>query len=748
MRKLTAVVLLLLISALGATAQPAQPTEPPAVAPGPEAPVISAPAPAPAPALPNRSMVPGEIAPVRTMMLDVRALDIDHLLRLIGEAAGLTVVKDPAVTGPVTIVCPKPVSIDEALEILNAVLQVRGFTAVRQGPVLKITTLNRAMAMTLETHVGTDPTKIPPGDRIITQIVPLTTLDAGQLAAELTPLSAMEGSPMANTGTNTLYITDTAYNVQRLLGIINEMEKRNAAGIKVFRLRYVAAEDMADLIYGLLQGGQPTTTGAPYEQRLLPRRTTAGPQPTGPRPAFAAAGAGAGGPQILTDARTNSLIVMAGPERAALIEKFVTEFDKPVDYASTITVIAVQHARADEIAAQLNNAFGGATTQPSTLQNLTGGTSQTNPFGATGTSYQNPVRNLGSNAPAQSGTVRAQAASQSQQTSQQLTMGRDAEGHIVPLVEGTGIVVFPIPGTNKLIVSGSPDKLELVRQMAKELDVEPTQVLIQAIIAEITLDKQNELGLQYSFLRDNLFGHSGVSSSLGQNFGIQQNDSSGNPIPLQGLAWSVLRTKDFSALLHAISTDSSSRILSDPSIFTTSGKEAQINVSTIVPYATGQITSTVGAAVSTTFSQVSVGIVLDVIPYVGADGTVTMDVSQTANDLLSFQQVAPGVNAPLIAQRLAQASPIVHDGETVVLGGLMRETTTITNTGIPLLKDLPLLGWIFRDKKREKQKSELLVFLTPHVVRSREEARQLTEELKGKHNSLPRIPTPPPGPEG
>ncbi|NIM05496.1 MAG: hypothetical protein GTO55_05090, partial [Armatimonadetes bacterium] len=465
-----------------------------------------------------------------------------------------------------------------------------------------------------------------------------------------------------------------------------------------------------------------------------------------------AAAAGAPGAQVIPDTRTNSLIVIASPERLETVEQLIAEFDRPVDYSSTLAFIPLQHARADDVASLLAQAFGGsaavlATTartqaRRETTGRTTGVIPRTQPSSLQTEStpeQANPI--LASSMESEDGNVVLT------QDIEAPLQGRTGEGRIVPLIEATDVIVIPDPATNSLIINAPPEQLELVRAMVKQLDVIPTQVLIQAIVAEVTLSKRTQLGLEFTLSDYNIFG-TGAEGTLDTNFGIQQFDSSGDPIPLLGLSWTVLKPDRFNSLLNALGTDSDVRILSTPRIFTTSGKAAVIDVSTQVPFATGQFVSDIGGGVSTTFDYQSVGIVLEVTPLVSQDGTVAMEISQTADDLLRFESLAPDLQLPVVSKRLAQATVSVQDGYTAVLGGLMSDRITNTTTGIPLFKDLPLIGWAFRSKDSRKEKTELLVFLTPHVVRAPEESRMLTEQQQQELKRLPKIPTGPAGPEG
>lgn len=748
MRRLLLVLTLVLCSSLVVFAQPAEPPAPPAVAPAPALP------PSP-PAAPRPEPTAGGFRPARTILLDVRGVDIDHVLRLLGTAAGLTIVKDPELRGSVTIIAPQAVTLDEAFEILNAELGVIGYTTIRQGNVLKVVKLERALQMTTETHVGREPNDILPGDRVITQIVPLTTLDATTLAGQLAPLTMSEASLIPDAETNTLFIIDTATNVRRLLGIINQMEQRSSASIRVFRLQYVGAEDMADLISGIVSGaGAAGGAAGPWPQRLMPGRGPTGaraaraPMPT-PTPA---AVQGTEGFQVVPDPRTNSLIVTASPERLDFVAGLIAEFDRPVDYSSTLAILPLQHARADDVAALLTQAFGGAATgtRPTTptttdrttrRQQPTGITSGAGAYqsqifrpGAPEDDQENPVLVSGRGGLSSGDVTLAQATAAPQ-------VGRTSEGRVVPLIEASDIIVIADPATNSLIVNAVPEKLELVRAIVRNLDIIPTQVLIQGIVAEVSISKRNQLGIEFELNGENIFGTNARGTTTSR-FGLQQTDTSGNPIPLTGLAFSVVNGERFTALLNALATDSDVSILSTPRIFTTSGKKATIDDSTLVPFATGRFTSSIGGGVSTSFNYQSVGIVLEVTPVVSQDGTVTMEVSQTADELLRFEPLAEDLRLPVVARRLAEATVSIRDGETVILGGLISNRRTRTVTGIPILKDLPLLGWLFQSRDTQKEKTELLIFLTPRVVRGPEEAQMLTQQQRSEGRDLPRIPMP------
>jgi general secretion pathway protein D len=276
----------------------------------------------------------------------------------------------------------------------------------------------------------------------------------------------------------------------------------------------------------------------------------------------------------------------------------------------------------------------------------------------------------------------------------------------------------------------------------------PPQVHIQAIVAEVALTRDNSLGVQFSGLQGlyNLlpFDQRDASNprlfegTFGTNVGAVTKDSQGNP-PL-GLTGVILGPEGFQAVLNALTTDSHARILSTPSIFTANNQQGKIDVSSSRPFPRGVLTSTAtGGGISTSIEYQSVGITLTVTPRVTQGDMVQMDVVVTADE--------PGVSVPIgnkgeeypsINKREADATVNIKDGHTVIMGGLMRDTITRSASRVPILGDLPVIGSLFSRTTSKREKSELLVFLTPRVVRSPAQAAEITEGVKAKLQEVPR----------
>ena len=268
------------------------------------------------------------------------------------------------------------------------------------------------------------------------------------------------------------------------------------------------------------------------------------------------------------------------------------------------------------------------------------------------------------------------------------------------------------------IVVTSPENAALIRSLLNQLDKIPEQVMIETIIVEASLDSSSKLGFDWKFTQEKAFGNKGTTGTAEGNFGTATTG--------QGFRY-TLSGGNLSAFLNALKTDTRFNVLSTPKIFTSNNTQAEINISQRVPFVVSQRTDANGN-ITYNYDFEDVGIVLTVTPRITAGGYVTMDVSQTANDLQGFTSF----NAPIVNQRQAQTTVAVKDGETIILGGIIRSTVSSTVKKIPLLGDIPLLGQIFRSTDKSNQKTELLVFLSPRVVRNPDDAKGMTDEEKKK----------------
>jgi len=701
-------------------------------------------------------------------------VDIDHLLTMLSTAANVTIVKSEQVTGSVTIIAPEAVPLDVAFQILDSVLEVRGFTRVRAPTgIYKIVPMADAMKSSVPIYFGGRPEDVEASDSLITQVIPLTNLDATTVIGEIRLLLSQNAS-VVPTGTNSIIITDIASNIERVLQIIADGEYQLSGGLQVFRLQYRDVLEVASLVSDIVLGRGAGRGGArpAWEQRVQARPTPAR-QPS----AQAAAGVGGAAEFCYPDVRTNSLIVLATPTHLQQIDDLVQNLDVPISLRDSYFAYPVQNLVASDLAqliaplvnAQVTTATGAGRAAARAATRAAAGRATGAAARATTRSTSSAVRRS-SAGPADSRTPRPAASSGAALQVEPLAgvaggmvaVAQAPEGAVqvapvpaLPPPEAPSLVMEPQgaeaiaaaavgdaliaadDNTNMLLISAAPEKLELIQQLLAELDVLPPQVNIRAIIAEIAIDRETSLGFQWSRLPQlGPYGGQGVIGDFTTSFGL----STESTVGLLG----QISAADFQGVLNALTTDNKARILSTPNIFTSNNQPASINISSRRPFPSGQVTSTAGTStgvegvISTTIRYEDVGIQLNVTPLVTQGGVVRMDIEVSADEpglgVEIGDQTYPSTNT-----RQASAIVNVRDGYTVVLGGLMRESISRQAQRIPLLGDLPIIGTFFRKTTSRREKAELLVFLTPHVVRTVGEMAALTDEYKQQLSDVPHM---------
>jgi general secretion pathway protein D len=275
------------------------------------------------------------------------------------------------------------------------------------------------------------------------------------------------------------------------------------------------------------------------------------------------------------------------------------------------------------------------------------------------------------------------------------------------------------------------------------LDVVPRQVMVEAIIAEVQLTKDDKLGASYMRMFSNIF----KSTNTGQII-YNQNPSGFSTTPdttasgFQG----VLSGSNYSALIQALSTDNRVRVLASPRVFTSNNQQAEIDITENIPYINGQTLGSLTTNISNSVQFLDVGFTLNITPVVTEDGQVTMDVQQETSDLIGFDTLGTGasaVTAPDTNDRFTDTYVTINDGETVAISGLIRDDRTLTISKIPILSQIPIIGQFFRSRENSSTKVELMIFITPHVIHNAEEARKMTlkesEHIRGQDIDLPKL---------
>jgi general secretion pathway protein D len=287
-----------------------------------------------------------------------------------------------------------------------------------------------------------------------------------------------------------------------------------------------------------------------------------------------------------------------------------------------------------------------------------------------------------------------------------------AGGHVLGI---SGLKMSADDGKNMIIIISSASTYKTILSLLKGLDTPPRQVLIEATIAELTLTDELKYGLEW-YLANTYKGDAYTLSTLGA-LGVQ---------PL-GLSLKFLSdTAKVRGLVSALATANKANILSTPRLTVLDNKEATIQVGEDVPTITSQTTSTEATVVTSTVQYRTTGVLMRVKPTINSEGLLTLDISQEVS-----QAGAPGAgDSPIILTRNIKTTVVVAHGETLALGGLMKENVSVSESKVPLLGDIPLIGNLFKYTVRTKDKTELLVLVTPTILVSTDDATKITDELK------------------
>ena len=296
------------------------------------------------------------------------------------------------------------------------------------------------------------------------------------------------------------------------------------------------------------------------------------------------------------------------------------------------------------------------------------------------------------------------------------------------------IVAIANEDANRLLLDFDPRFKETVMRVVEELDQAPPQVMIQVLILEVTMDNELDIGVEFAF--QDLQWSEGDPSNGSRFDYVGGTDLGAAGSGLGGFTFTITG-KDFNFLFRTLQTEGSLKVLSRPQIMAMDNQEATINVSDNVPYVSGTQTSSTGQ-ISTAVQRRDVGIVLTVTPQVNPEGFVRMHVRQEVNEISgSTVDVGQGITSPIFLVREAETDLMVRDNETIVLGGLIETRDENREQKVPILGDIPGLGMLFRNQNDNQQRSELLIVLTPHVIRSPQEFRELSIDEVGNMELIP-----------
>lgn len=587
-----------------------------------------------------------------------------------------------------TVVSPEPVSLEEAYQAFLSILDANGMTVVPHGRFLKI--IDSGGVVTQPTPVIARGEPIPDSDRFVTRLYRLEHVSSDEAMALLGKFKSKDGDISVYGPGHLLIITDTATQVRRLVRIVEEIDVGGSGQhMWIEPVRNGTAQELAKRVNELFDLGT-NGAGAP-----------------GGAPGAAGANAKAGGlNKVIPDEQTNSLIVVGTEDSYLRLLEVLKRLDSQSTESSKIHVLPLQHAIAEEMAQTLNQMLGGS--------------------GAGG----------GRGAPPANGAPTGAAAG-------------TFEGELRVTADKS---------TNSLIITSSNRDYATMRLVIDKLDHARRQVFIEAVIMDLSVSDQTTLGV--SFHGGDPLGAAQDTLLLGGFNAGKSIAFPSDPSLLQGFAAGIrgpaipnttnllgtgLSVPEFGVVLNAVASSGRSNILATPHIIATDNVAAEINIGENIPLQTnvgggasalGGLAGAAGAANPASAllgglggfgfaaPRQDVGNKIKVTPHINESNQVRLEIDQESS--------APGaasgaLGAVSITKRTANTTVVVQDQQTVVIGGLMSDSYVTSRTKVPVLGDLPLLGALFRSSDVQKQKKNLLLVLTPHVIRDQEDLRKIFE---------------------
>lgn len=617
---------------------------------------------------------PARVYAAQTYNVDFNNVEIRKVIETVSEITGKNFLIDDRVKGNVTVIGPKSLTAGELYQVFLSILNVKGFAVVPSGKINKVVPSSAIAGYGVQMKVGKSE-GIAGIDAYVTQIIPVEYTEAEDLKNLLSPLIPKTDNITSYGPTNLLIVTTTESLLARVNQIISMVDVPGAGEeIRLIPVNYASVTDLAAKISQVLQSQSTRTASA--------RRSARSKAPVQAASSEA---------KIIADERTNTLIAIGDSQALERIEDLVSKLDVSVPQgAGKIQVYYLQNADADDLASVLS-----------------------------GIPLENAV--------SLSEPVAGQPASAAKQP-------------VRPQVKKGEISIIADPATNALVITATPEEYAALKKVIEKLDIPREQVLVEVLIAEVSFTKTMELGVEWR-VADDLDGDAAVfgGTSYGEFDQLVSTfpavSSSGLVVGAIGetISFGDYEFPSLGALITALKTDSDVNILSTPTIVTTDNKEAEIIVGQTVPFQTSQKFDSNNQPIYT-FDYRDVGLTLKLTPQINSEMFVKLDIFSKLEALVSSTVGATQELAPTTLKRQANTTVIVKDGNTVVIGGMIRDDKVENVSKVPIFGSLPLLGPLFRSQSSKSEKVNLLIFLTPHVISSsqqlQDEARDRAEKFK------------------
>ncbi len=667
---------------------------------------------------------------------------LEQAVELYREWTGRTVIKQADLSARITLK-GRQLTKDEAKQAIETVLSMQGVALVPMGEkFLKVVPIANARQEGMEIQPFDSEKKYTQADQLITQVIPLRFVVFADVQPLIQHLVHGYGKIIEMARINSVLITDTSANIARIVELVSMVDQpAEKITPRIYQLKYAEAGTIAGKLKELVEAaktkkGEQTVVAG--EVRTIPGVIRA-PKVESAEPAALAEEQTEmiqGEVKIVSDDRTNIIIIFSKAANFGFFDNIIKVLDVPVDPAVIVEVINLEFAKAKEIAGILNE-FVGAAKATEKTKAPGGGTGKTEGSKTVDEVVQRTVEPTGKE------------------------LSPEAKNAIGRLSADTKILSDE--RSNALLLMGRKSDIEALKLVVASLDVMLEQVMIEAVILSVGLGDSIQTGVQWVYqnqaaaTKDVVYEKRVTNmpyfNSAGAVIGTKPEVfdypiTVGGDLSRVGFDAAKLATNmaagalsyygsfpnlNVSAIVSAAKKDSNARILSTPVVLTTDNTEAKITVGEERPVISSSINSGSGSysdgySARSTYEYRNIGITLTVTPNINPKGFVVMEITQTADDV-GGEVTIDGNSVPIVSKREITATVAVQDRSTIVLGGLVRKSNTKSASKIPLLGDIPLIGWFFSTHNDSDDRSELVVLLTPYVLKTPDQAQREAKRI-------------------
>ena len=646
---------------------PTRPVPPTPMPPAPRASVVTPPSiptpslskgkkPAEPPKLADYLELDPSVKGLEVKNFDLPDKDLKDVVTLISKWTGKNFILDSKVRGKITIIGPSQVSLQEAYQAFLSALDANGLTTVQAGKFIRIIESAEARRAPVQTYAGE---YAPTDDQYITRIFQLKYINADEVQREFRDLVTRQGKLFAYEPTNSIIITDTGSNIQRIRGILDSLDvKTFETTLHVLPIKNNSAKAVADML-GEIYGDEKAKPGQPRTFRKSSLERSRG---------------GGVNSKVIPDETTNSLLVLANKAGFESLKSLVARLDVRAS-SGKIRVYYCEHAKAEDLANTLASLAGsGGAGRTASRRTTPGG-----PGGAPGAA--SPV----------------------------------GGGPITAELEG-GVKITSDAATNSLVITANSNDFKTLQKVIKKLDIPRLQVFVETAILEVNVGDSQKTGVNLAASEGLQFkgGFVGDSSSLASL--IQGGLIDGTTIPITGHKSGI---GSLTAMINLLAQDTSATVLSTPQIIALDNEKAEFQVLDDTPVIAGSIALAAGGGTQQNIERLKTGITIKLTPHVNAAAkTIRMEIEQKVDSFREDTDIPAAIRnqQKALTSRVTNTAAVVRDGDYLMMGGLMSDKIDESTNKVPLLGDIPVLGWLFKSKTFKAVKTNLIILLRPQVI--------------------------------